>query len=127
MQWGRKSDDSELAMGKKERRQRAPTGGARRGEGAGLAADPDGREEKGSAVACRREGRGGSTVVGRGGSARGGATDGASVQRPARRKAEQRMRKEARSSARADGGRAVGPTGMGSEGEIWVPTQIWGP
>ena len=25
-----------------------------------------------------------------------------------------------------DGGCHVGPTGMGSEGEIWVPNQIWG-
>jgi hypothetical protein len=25
-----------------------------------------------------------------------------------------------------DGGCPVGPTGIGSEGEIWVPNQIWG-
>jgi len=28
--------------------------------------------------------------------------------------------------AMEDGGCPVGPTGMGSGGEIWVPSQIWG-
>jgi hypothetical protein len=32
-----------------------------------------------------------------------------------------------RSSARADGGRLVGPTGIMSREEIWVPSQIGGP
>ena len=83
-QWGRKSDGSERLWAERGEG-KEPAGHLPQqqgGEGAGPVADPDGREEKGRERRRWSQGRGGSTVVGRGGSVHGRATAGASVQQP---------------------------------------------